>query len=85
MRFYISILIFVLSIYFTPYAILEFRSTLNFIHEGVFSVTALLSEKFASDFNYTFNLTRTYLPSLLPFKIFGISIDVLYTRYYFVG
>ena len=74
---FISILIFLMNIYFTPYAMLEFRSSLNFIHEGVFSVTALLSEKFASDFNYTFNITRTYLPSLIPFKIFGISVDVL--------
>jgi hypothetical protein len=74
---YLSIIFFIINLFLPLNILLEHRSNFNYLGEGIFSMIVLLSNEFASDYGHSFGFYKNYLQSLLPFYLFGISIDTL--------
>jgi hypothetical protein len=74
---YFCIIFFIINLFLPLNILLEHRSNFNYLGEGIFSMIALLSNEFASDYGYPFGFYKNYLQALLPYYFFGISIDSL--------
>ena len=75
--FYLGLFFFLVNLFLPLQIILGHSSGFNYLHQGLASVFVLLSNQFATNYGISFGFFSDYLQSLIPFKLFGISIEIL--------
>lgn len=75
--YYFSFFIFIINLFLPLHILLGHSSGFNYLHQGMPSIFVLLSNEFATNYGISFGFFSDYLQSLVPFKLFGISIEVL--------
>jgi len=74
---YFLTVIFIINLFLPLNIFIEFRSLINFQREGISSAIILLSNLSPVEYYLPFSFFKNFFQSLIPFSIFGISIDVL--------